>query len=91
MAAIEEVNLEKILPSNGPSINEVKKYLEKSYSEYFSKFVYASSCQFLGKILTGIAKTSEVGLKEDTTIQKNGNKNIIVNDTNKMYLNILII
>ena len=32
MAAIEEVNLEKILPSNGPSIKEVKKYLEK-YSE----------------------------------------------------------
>ena len=32
MAAIEEVNLEKILPSNGPSISEVKKYLEK-YSD----------------------------------------------------------
>ena len=32
MVAIEEVNLEKILPSNGPSINEVKKYLEK-YSD----------------------------------------------------------
>ena len=32
MAAIEEVHLEKILPSNGPSINEVKKYLEK-YSD----------------------------------------------------------
>ena len=32
MAPIEEVNLEKILPSNGPSINEVKKYLEK-YSD----------------------------------------------------------
>ena len=32
MAAIEEVNLEKILPSSGPSIKEVKKYLEK-YSE----------------------------------------------------------
>ena len=32
MAAIEEVNLEKILPLNGPSINEVKKYLEK-YSD----------------------------------------------------------
>jgi acetylglutamate kinase len=32
MAAIEEVNLEKILPSNGPSIKEVKKYLEK-YSD----------------------------------------------------------
>ena len=32
MVAIEEVNLEKILPSNGPSIKEVKKYLEK-YSE----------------------------------------------------------
>ena len=32
MAAIEEANLEKILPSNGPSINEVKKYLEK-YSD----------------------------------------------------------
>ena len=32
MAPIEEVNLEKILPSNGPSIKEVKKYLEK-YSE----------------------------------------------------------
>ncbi len=32
MAAIEEVHLEKILPSNGPSIKEVKKYLEK-YNE----------------------------------------------------------
>ena len=32
MATIEEVNLEKILPSNGPSIKEVKKYLEK-YSD----------------------------------------------------------
>ena len=32
MTAIEEVNLEKILPSNGPSISEVKKYLEK-YSD----------------------------------------------------------
>ena len=32
MASIEEVNLEKILPSNGPSIKEVKKYLEK-YSD----------------------------------------------------------
>ena len=32
MTAIEEVNLEKILPSNGPSIKEVKKYLEK-YSD----------------------------------------------------------
>ena len=32
MTEIEEVNLEKILPSNGPSINEVKKYLEK-YSD----------------------------------------------------------
>jgi len=33
MAAIEEVNLEKILPSNGPSIKEVKKYLEKYSKE----------------------------------------------------------
>ena len=32
MTAIEEENLEKILPSNGPSINEVKKYLKK-YSD----------------------------------------------------------
>ena len=32
MTAIEEVNLEKILPSNGPSTNEVKKYLKK-YSD----------------------------------------------------------
>ena len=32
MAATEEVHLEKILPSNGPSISEVKKYLEK-YSD----------------------------------------------------------
>jgi acetylglutamate kinase len=29
MTAIEEVNLKTILPSNGPSIQEVKKYLEK--------------------------------------------------------------
>ena len=32
MSAIEEVDLKKILPSNGPSINEVKKYLKK-YSD----------------------------------------------------------
>ena len=32
MKKIEEVSLKSILPSNGPSINEVKKYLEK-YSE----------------------------------------------------------
>ena len=32
MKSVEEVNLEKILPSNGPSINEVKKYLKK-YSD----------------------------------------------------------
>ena len=29
MTSVEEVNLKKILPSNGPSIQEVKKYLEK--------------------------------------------------------------
>ena len=34
MTAIEEVNLEKILPSNGPSINEVKKYLDKYNDEF---------------------------------------------------------
>ena len=33
MTVSEEVNLEKILPSNGPSINEVKKYLEKYNDE----------------------------------------------------------
>ena len=32
MKSIEEVSLKSILPSNGPSINEVKKYLEK-YSD----------------------------------------------------------
>ena len=32
MKSIEEVNLKSILPSNGPSINEVKKYLQK-YNE----------------------------------------------------------
>ena len=32
MKSIEEVNLKSILPSNGPSIAEVKKYLEK-YSD----------------------------------------------------------
>ena len=32
MKKIEEEALKSILPSNGPSINEVKKYLEK-YSE----------------------------------------------------------
>ena len=34
MTAIEEVNLEKILPSNGPSISEVKKYLSKYKNEF---------------------------------------------------------
>ena len=33
MIAIEEVNLKTILPSNGPSIQEVKKYLEKYTDE----------------------------------------------------------
>ena len=33
MKEIEEVSLESILPSNGPSINEVKKYLEKYAKE----------------------------------------------------------
>ena len=34
MVAIEEVYLEKILPSNGPSIKEVKKYLNKYNNEH---------------------------------------------------------
>ena len=34
MKSVEEVNLESILPSNGPSINEVKKYLKKYKNEY---------------------------------------------------------
>ena len=34
MKSVEEVNLESILPSNGPSINEVKKYLNKYKDEY---------------------------------------------------------
>jgi len=34
MKSVEEVNLESILPSNGPSINEVKKYLNKYKNEY---------------------------------------------------------
>ena len=34
MKSTEEVNLESILPSNGPSIEEVKKYLNKYKNEY---------------------------------------------------------
>jgi acetylglutamate kinase len=34
MTAIEEADLKKILPSNGPSIQEVKKYLDKYKNEY---------------------------------------------------------
>ena len=34
MKSVEEVNLESILPSNGPSINEVKKYLNKYKNEH---------------------------------------------------------
>ena len=34
MKSVEEVNLESILPSNGPSIKEVKKYLNKYKNEY---------------------------------------------------------
>ena len=34
MKSIEEVDLKKILPSNGPSIQEVKKYLDKYKNEY---------------------------------------------------------
>ena len=33
MPSIEEVNLKTILPKNGPSIEEVKKYLEKYNDE----------------------------------------------------------
>ena len=34
MLKIKEEDLKKILPSNGPSIDEVKKYLEKYNDEY---------------------------------------------------------
>ena len=34
MKSVEEVNLESILPSNGPSIKEVRKYLNKYKNEY---------------------------------------------------------
>lgn len=34
MTSFEEVNLKRILPSNGPSIQEVKKYLNKYNNEY---------------------------------------------------------
>ena len=34
MKSIEEVNLKSILPSNGPSIKEVKKYLDKYNDEF---------------------------------------------------------
>ena len=34
MTSVEEVNLKKILPPNGPSIAEVKKYLKKYNEEY---------------------------------------------------------
>ena len=34
MKLVEEVNLESILPSNGPSIDEVKKYLNKYKNQY---------------------------------------------------------
>jgi acetylglutamate kinase len=33
MSSIEEINLKTILPKNGPSIDEVKKYLEKYNDE----------------------------------------------------------
>ena len=34
MLEIKEEELKKILPSNGPSIDEVKRYLEKYNDEY---------------------------------------------------------
>ena len=34
MSTVVESNLKSILPSNGPSINEVKKYLDKYNNEY---------------------------------------------------------
>jgi acetylglutamate kinase len=34
MPEIKEEELNKILPSDGPSINEVKRYLEKYNDEY---------------------------------------------------------
>ena len=33
MSEIEKVNLKKILPNSGPSVDEVKKYLEKYTDE----------------------------------------------------------
>ena len=50
MKSIEEVNLEKILPSNGPSINEVKKYLNKYKNEYIVIKIGGSVL-----LLTGVA------------------------------------
>ena len=34
MSSVVESNLKSILPSNGPSTNEVKKYLDKYNNEY---------------------------------------------------------
>jgi acetylglutamate kinase len=34
MLEVKEEELNKILPSDGPSINEVKRYLEKYNDEY---------------------------------------------------------
>ena len=34
MSSVVESNLKSILPSNGPSKNEVKKYLDKYNNEY---------------------------------------------------------
>ena len=34
MISVEEVNLKEILPSSGPSITEVKKYLKKYKNEH---------------------------------------------------------
>jgi acetylglutamate kinase len=79
MLEIKEEELEKILPSDGPSIDEVKRYLEKYNNEYI-----VIKCG--GSVLVN-RNLFEIFIKDITTLNKLGFIPIIVHGGGKRISN----
>ncbi|MDC0240370.1 acetylglutamate kinase [Candidatus Pelagibacter sp.] len=79
MLEVKEEELKKILPSNGPSINEVKKYLEKYNDEYI-----VIKCG--GSVLVD-QNLFNIFIKDITTLNKLGFIPIVVHGGGKRISN----
>ena len=79
MSAIEKVNLKEILPNSGPSVDEVKKYLEKYNDEYI-----VIKCG--GSVLID-QNLFDIFIKDISTLNKLGFTPIIVHGGGKRISN----